>query len=882
MQAVEQKLNKNTAVKPEIVFVFPQFEDIIGEFLNSFDYSLGTGYIRAYLAKQDIPSTQYIRFNPRSVREIAQEIISLGASIVGFSCLDISLFICVILARTIKTMKPDITIIFGGPTVTLADKLIMKQNPCVDICCRGEGEETCYQLILKLRNKEDIGDIRGISYRSQGKIIRTPSRLLAREGEKDRELDFIPSPYLSGMIKPLFQPGDKNSEKRHVSLITARGCTHKCTYCTNTAIGRNRIRYHSIDRVIAEIKYIAEKIKPANILIGDDAFTLNVNRAKKICRRIIEESLNYLNFLCLTRIDKFDMELVTLFLQAGIKMVLFGLESASPKVLNIIKKVRDKPAVNGDYEPELRFLDTMKKNIELANRIGLSTGVSIILGLPGETRQEADETLKFVQELNVGQYSHNYLEVIYGTEIYNTYQKYGIKIEPSSFELPYYTDYSYDVFDIKPFNHSTYHQNLEVKDNIISENLLSFFGVQYVQHMGHMLKGENTDINDGSGLSILIDEVIPDELNLVSWFAGFVSFKSNIFIVEDEWDLDSFRNRLKLFGDKNVPLQSYHRLSKKEKESVSPGNTRIVTYSKQNLLNSLMQTRTYHYKEGTDYQCHILPLHRDSGEPFTDAPNETTLKSIDAPEDLTTLLSMGENNTTKLMLTRDEILRYNYLIIDKCRWSSHACSACALARLIIKRNNDVFTCYSGHPVGKVGIHMDELRTKLDELRQEAETRRGCSECQIYDNCARCIFLPSFLSESQYCSVMKESPNIRIAVEIPTLIRELHQQKKNELDNTECLQISWIDKPFCGISTRFSRQLLKMKIADAHCLYHTGNLQFTNLSRTMKDIWENLASGQGSKEEICKRLAQDRNLSYNSVLNAFDMLVKKIESLLGPN
>jgi len=129
-------------------------------------------------------------------------------------------------------------------------------------------------------------------------------------------------------------------------------------------MSRHRIRYHSIDRGIAELKTIqtALEAKPPDIplhrvvTIHDDAFTLNVPRAKEICRRIISEGIN-LQLSCLCRADNLDEELIELLQQAGFLEITFGLESArTPGSAEYQEVSTQKPLPSGeDYAPKSVF-----------------------------------------------------------------------------------------------------------------------------------------------------------------------------------------------------------------------------------------------------------------------------------------------------------------------------------------------------------------------------------------------------------------------------------------------------------------------------------------------------------------------------------------------
>jgi len=145
--------------------------------------------------------------------------------------------------------RPDILIIAGGPTATFSDKYLLKDMPEIDICVRGEGEYTTFELIEHLKNNDGlsniISNIKGVTYRKNGNIIRNQNRPFIKE------IDIIPSPYLTGILKP----EDLLNQNGEISILTSRGCVYRCTYCNFSAMSRHTIRYHSIDRVMSQCKF---------------------------------------------------------------------------------------------------------------------------------------------------------------------------------------------------------------------------------------------------------------------------------------------------------------------------------------------------------------------------------------------------------------------------------------------------------------------------------------------------------------------------------------------------------------------------------------------------------------------------------------------------
>src|ERR1019366_1767849 len=247
------------------------------------------------------------------------------------------------------------------------------------------------QIFTKLLGSGELGDAEpGIAFRRGEEVVCTqlPPLAGAIQPGVQGTLDSSPSPYLSGILAD----GQEG-------VLTGRGCTHHCQYCCFAALGRMRLRLHSIDRVVAELEYIAEHQKRTGehfpVSIQDDAFTLLPPRAKALCQAIADRRLN-LVLSCVTRADTVDEELIKLMREAGFGCIAFGLESAVPSVLRATGKVRPPDWPDHDFAPERHFVEEVRQSVVSAKKLGFNVGVSIILGLPTETAADGEATLDFI------------------------------------------------------------------------------------------------------------------------------------------------------------------------------------------------------------------------------------------------------------------------------------------------------------------------------------------------------------------------------------------------------------------------------------------------------------------------------------------------------
>ncbi len=254
------------ATKNDVLFVFPPGPRSGG----SFNGNLGVAYLRAALARGGMATAQYLNANPGTIDAVAADIIRKKCPIVGFTVYDTNAHLSIAIAESIKRQKPEVCVVFGGPAVTFNARPLMERHAVIDACVMGEAEETGSAIFATLLGGSSFDDAQpGVAFRKNGEVVCTPLPPLVGYSEPGVRgvLDVTPSPYLSGILTD-GQDG----------LLTGRGCTHHCQYCCFAALGRQLLRLHSVERVVAELECIADHQKREGrrfpISFFDDAFTL--------------------------------------------------------------------------------------------------------------------------------------------------------------------------------------------------------------------------------------------------------------------------------------------------------------------------------------------------------------------------------------------------------------------------------------------------------------------------------------------------------------------------------------------------------------------------------------------------------------------------------
>jgi len=257
------------------------------------------------------------------------------------------------------------------------------------------------------------GDILGLSWRDlEGKIHHNPDRPLAGD------LDAIPFPahhlykierYTN--LNPLTDGLDPDA--RAYTIVTSRGCPYKCTYCSKPITG-DTWRGRSVENVIAEWRWLVEDLGATEIGVTDDIWNLDRERAKDLCRALIEAKLNHVPWVTIhgMKVNNTDQELFHLMKAAGCSRVGFGVENGDDWMLrHVIKKGQT--------------VDMVRHAFGWAKNAGLQTMGFFIYGMPGETEASMEKTTQLALELDPDLAHFLMAAPFPGTEMWEILEKHG-------------------------------------------------------------------------------------------------------------------------------------------------------------------------------------------------------------------------------------------------------------------------------------------------------------------------------------------------------------------------------------------------------------------------------------------------------------------------
>ncbi|MFC1682209.1 B12-binding domain-containing radical SAM protein [Nanoarchaeota archaeon] len=367
-----KKLNLSTKKDPKIALI-----SLEKEVHNSPPTSL------VYLATslKERGGFQNIKIIDMHFDNVNEELGKFNPDIIGITSMTVDYQDVLVFAKNYKKKK-NIPIIIGGVHIST---LPSSFESCFDVGVIGEGEETLRELVELFIEKQkfetkDLRKIKGVIYLKNEKIKLTKLR-------SPIDIDTLPFPDYTFVRKEYF-------EKQHFAgmksfliptfILTSRGCPYQCKFCSTTKFW-GRVRLHSPKYIARLIKHSVENYNSNYILIMDDLFTMSSDWLKKIKEEL--EELNILEKIegmdCAARSNLIDDEMCKVFKELKVKMVNFGFESGSERMLKWLK--------GGSVT-----VKDHKNAIRLCKKYKLMVFGSLIFGSPGEKIEDMRETLKFI------------------------------------------------------------------------------------------------------------------------------------------------------------------------------------------------------------------------------------------------------------------------------------------------------------------------------------------------------------------------------------------------------------------------------------------------------------------------------------------------------
>src|SRR5689334_237422 len=279
-------------------------------------------------------------------------------------------------AEALKDANPRLKLGLVGAKAAVEPEASLAASPAIDFVARNEFDFTC----LEVAEGRDFADIDGISYRdADGRIVHNKDRAILEDMD---QLPFVTDVYKRDLriedyfIGYLMHP--------YISIYSGRGCKSRCTFCLwPQTVGGHRYRVRSPEHVAAEIKQAMQDFPQVReFFFDDDTFTDNLPRAEAIARELGKLGVTW---SCNAKANV-PRETLKVLKDNGLRLLLVGYESGNQQILHNIKK-------------GMR-IEVAKRFTRDCHDLGIKIHGTFILGLPGETKETIEETIRFATEIN--------------------------------------------------------------------------------------------------------------------------------------------------------------------------------------------------------------------------------------------------------------------------------------------------------------------------------------------------------------------------------------------------------------------------------------------------------------------------------------------------
>jgi len=365
-------------------------------------------YLSAYLESKDIP----VKILDGQIHDLDKQSLEMhieqfNPNVVGISCATPLVYATSRIAKIVKAISPQITVVMGGPHPTvLPEETIADEN--VDIVVRGEGEITLFELVGAVERGTGLNSVLGITYRDNGTVLSTQNRPL------NADLDSLPLP--SRHLIPIGKYGpqiDIYSRLPWTNMLTSRGCPYNCIFCASRRVSGHKYRVRSAEKVVEEINVLIRDYGIRNIGMADDNFVVDRKRTERICDMLIKEGCSRkVDWSCAARADQLDEALLRKMRSAGCRCICVGIETGSQRLMNILKK-------------HLK-LEKVEKGVKMMRKAGIKVRGTFLLGIPTETEEETLQTINFARKLNLDFAKFNVITPYPGTELYEMAKQRGL------------------------------------------------------------------------------------------------------------------------------------------------------------------------------------------------------------------------------------------------------------------------------------------------------------------------------------------------------------------------------------------------------------------------------------------------------------------------
>ena len=393
----------------KVLFVNPPQTASKYKFMGVIAPPLGIAYMAGVLQENNI-DVEILDASAEDMdfKDVEKELLKRKPDLVALTALTPTIGRALETAQVVKETLPDSIVVMGGyhPTFNFIETL---EDENVDIVIRGEGEYIMLNLVQALENQSSLHDVKGIVFEDKNskEIVVNPEAPLIQD------LDELPFPALN--LLPMKKYRLLDMDTHMTTMITTRGCPMQYSFCSSAAMHGKKIRERSVENIVDEIEYLKTNYDIDTIAFMDDTFTLKKRKVMAICDEILKRNIEIM-WGCTSRVDTLDEKLLKKMKESGCITIFIGVESADQQQLdNMCKNTT---------------IAKIENAFKIAHKLKIRTIASVALGMPGDTKEIMNKTVKFVHKLKPNYAIYSLATPYPGTRFYKeAFEKNLIKIK---------------------------------------------------------------------------------------------------------------------------------------------------------------------------------------------------------------------------------------------------------------------------------------------------------------------------------------------------------------------------------------------------------------------------------------------------------------------